>query len=106
MITVECGDGKISDTEELLGKLGSEDDNISNRLRTSCTTPPVQQQSTTNLDSSNNNNNTQLPASNPQENPQSPQQHQLNFEVSVRLHTFLKQYEYIGWTIDLNPDKT
>ncbi|RZC39492.1 uncharacterized protein BDFB_000236, partial [Asbolus verrucosus] len=42
----ECGDGKVSDTEELLGRLGSEDD-ANERLRTACTTPPLQPQDET-----------------------------------------------------------
>ncbi|KAJ3640135.1 hypothetical protein Zmor_003451 [Zophobas morio] len=59
--SVECGDGKVSDTEELLGRLGSEVD--------ACTTPPIQPQDVS-------------APSTPTEDtsPKKTPQHQLNFE--------------------------
>jgi hypothetical protein len=74
--SVECGDGKVSDTEELLGRLGSEVD-ANERLRTACTTPPLQTQDET------------VPPPTPTEDSSTPNkqipQHHLNFEV---LQTF------------------
>ncbi|XP_008200263.1 uncharacterized protein nkd [Tribolium castaneum] len=66
--SVECGDGKVSDTEELLGRLGSEVDG-NERLRS--TTPPLPSQDET------------VPTPTPDDASNTPKkqpQHHLNFE--------------------------
>lgn len=67
---VECGDGKVSDTEELLGRLGSEED-TNERLRTACTTPPLQNQESARS----------APAEDSSAEKNTPEKHHLNFEV-------------------------
>lgn len=64
-LTVECNEGRVSDTEELLGR--------NPEYQTSCTTPPLQNQST----------HSPSPLPNiDQQNPQQQQtQHHLNLQV-------------------------
>lgn len=92
---VECSDGsKVSDTEELLGGLGSQDD-INERLRTTCTTPPLQSQDNTVPPSP-------LPPSAPNENSSTPKkqipEHHLNFEV-IYLMAFIPKLMF--WSVIL-----